>query len=294
MTIRDQINALQTERPCRRCGLAFNANLTLCPVCQFWNSDGLSPQTVESNPLVRLSDVKSSGYRRLVTGPWDSIFGDSKNPGIVDTGVTLLGGKPGSGKSTMSLQLADCMATSTGRDVIYIGAEESPEEIAERGRRLELKSMHLICVYPMGSNVPIVPLIYETKPCGIVLDSLQGFTSDPAGAEEICKSFKPISVDLKAPTIIISQVTKDEDFAGFMKMQHAVDTTVMFSVYEDEIRELEIIKNRYGPAGVKCTLLMGGNGLTWVSWTCDCKAVNDDTSLECRGCKSQREIKGDE
>ena len=291
MTIRDQINALESQRPCARCGLPFNASLTLCPICQHWNGSTVQPVEADApSTLIRLSDVKAQGYTRLKTGPWDIIFGDAKNPGIVDTGVTLLGGKPGAGKSTIALQLADCVATSTQRDVIYVGAEESPDEIGERARRLGVKSLNLICVYPMGSNVPIVPLIYATKPCAIILDSLQGFTSDPAGAEEICKSFKPISVDLHCPTIIISQVTKDDDFAGFMKMQHAVDTTCMFSVYEEEIREVEIIKNRYGPAGVKCTLLMGGSGLSWVYWTCGCKALCDDSLTECWKCREGRGV----
>lgn len=77
----------------------------------------------------------------------------------------------------------------------------------------------------------------------------------------MCKAFKDYAVLLKAPVIIIDHVTKDEDFAGLMQLQHAVDTTLILSLDENDTRYLTTIKNRFGPANISVILDMTERGL---------------------------------
>lgn len=248
---------------CSRCQVQFPNDRAQCPSCLFWNT-GLTTN-LSDDDTVLLSDVSSNPVERIATGPWDICWGtnsDNKKSGIANTSVTLLGGAPGAGKSTLSLQLADRICASMKREIIYICAEEDNDAVAARARRLRLSHLDRIRVVPMGSRAELGAVFLRHKPCAIIADSLPGITSDMDAAVEYCVRIKDYCVKLKAPAIIIDHVTKDQELAGLMALQHAVDTTLLFRKYEDDpVRELITVKNRFGMADVSVSLAMTETGL---------------------------------
>lgn len=229
-----------------------------CSKCGKWNA----PTTSQNDETVLLSDVEAKPVTRIQTGPWDPCFGGSEAPfGLVVASVTLIGGAPGAGKSTMSLQLADCIAGAMEREVLYVATEETAEQIKDRGMRLELKHQNRLRLTRMGSAGDLGDILLERKPCAIIVDSLSGLTSDPDMAAEVAKRFKGYAGELTAPVILIDHINKEGDFAGLMKLQHNVDTTLALFPDDDQVRELTTIKNRFGPDGVEVRLEMTSRGL---------------------------------
>lgn len=250
------------SQQCNRCEEKFPEDRSQCPHCGHWNVEG--DVDLDNDGTLLLSEVQREEFRRIQTGPWDIAFGKDREtnvPGIVTTSVTLLGGAPGAGKSTTSIQICDAIAKARGREAFYIGAEEGKAEYAERAARLKL-DLSGIRIYPMGARGDIAAILKKRRPSAVVVDSLPGLTNDPAEAAIICKNFKDIAVELDAPVIIIDHVTKDGDLAGLMELQHHVDTLLtMFPVQNTEIRDLSVMKNRFGVANFSTYLLMTGEGL---------------------------------
>jgi predicted ATP-dependent serine protease len=89
------------------------------------------------------------------------------------------------------------------------------------------------------------------RPAITVIDSIQKWSDDPEEQVKICESLKAFAVELKCPVLVISQVTKADDFAGLNKLKHTVDCLIMLTCDDDEVRILQSEKNRYGDtAGV--------------------------------------------
>jgi predicted ATP-dependent serine protease len=104
----------------------------------------------------------------------------------------------------------------------------------------------------------------------MVLDSVPGLTgNDHQAAVEMCKTLKLFSARLKAPSIVIDQVTKEDAFAGLRALEHAVDATMTFFAVDDDsrppqaekIRELSVLKNRNGRAHIFSEFEMTETGL---------------------------------
>jgi DNA repair protein RadA/Sms len=253
---------------CHYCDEPLDEGRALCPKCRRWQPstilDNPRAPREDKDPSVLLSDVESAEKSRIDVGPFNLIFGG----GIVQTSVTLIGGAPGAGKSTLLLQLSDIIATRTKREVLYIASEEALTEIRLRADRLKLKQKALVRMVPaMSGEGNIAKILSRHKPSAIILDSLQGFANeDHELSVRICNDIKKTAVMLGAPGIIISHVTKDQDFAGVMKLQHAVDALVTFSVDEEfgDVRTLEVQKNRNGRAFVRLDLEMTETGLVTV------------------------------
>src|SRR6267142_1924663 len=264
---RRERQARKHTQSCSLCGYRFSKDRAQCPSCKHWNPPG----TAGEDSTVLFSDIKkkSQPIPRLITGPWDLCFGkNSKNPlgGIPVTSVTLLGGSPGAGKSTIALQLLDAIAEITKREVLYIGTEEDKDEYLERAERLRARNLSLMRLHARGSDDDVANIIMKYKPSGVVVDSLAGWTDDPEIAVETCKRFKPYASDLRAPVICIHHVTKSENFAGFMALQHAVDILLTLYPVEyekapSELREMHVYKTRYGEANFSVYLKMTELGL---------------------------------
>lgn len=254
---------------CSRCSHYFNAARGRCTSCLQW-----APplHLVTSNPTDGTITLDQAGDDKPVevikTGVWDKCF--SLQGGIAIDSVTLVGGEPGAGKSTLSLQLSNEIAKTKKREVLYVGTEESGSQTADRARRLKLSQLRLIRLFPMNTQSDLGDVIMARKPCAIIVDSLDGMHSDPAEHAEIAKTLKSYADLLKSPVILVSHITKDGDFAGFMKLQHYVDTTILFTLDEgiqgeresegEPIRKVETVKNRYGPL-TSCLLQMTQRGL---------------------------------
>ena len=227
------------------------------------------PVGYDPDGTVLLSNVRSAAHSRLATGFAQDLFGKSRlpdgsiNSGMVSTSLTLIGGCPGAGKSTLLLQIMGSISKLLQREALYIAAEEAEEEIKLRADRLGVADQGLVRIAPAMGGLPNLGEILQVRrPCAVVLDSLFGLVgSDRAAAEDVIKACKRQAVSLKAPIVIIQQVIKSEDIAGAMADQHGVDTVMKFYAQSEEVRELEVEKNRFGQAHISQFFRMTEFGL---------------------------------
>jgi DNA repair protein RadA/Sms len=245
---------------CVHCGHTLPDGKLRCvnSKCRMWNTAANAEDTT-----VLLSDAKLSEVERITTGLVDFCFGG----GMARIGITLLGGDPGAGKTTLCLQLSDIFASRFRKEVLYIANEQHASELKETSKRLKLKHANLIrIVNAMGGvTQDIGTLLLRYAPCLVILDSVTKWSGEDMNeAVIICQRLKDYTVRLNAPTIVINQVTKGGEHAGLNKMQHAVDATMLFEVLgsnPDSPRRLHVEKNRHGPAPVSQFYEMTAEGL---------------------------------
>jgi DNA repair protein RadA/Sms len=200
--------------------------------------------------------------------------------GIVQTSTTLIAGLPGAGKTTLLLQALSNYALTLANDdeVLHIAAEQALPEIRLTADRLALDAMfqnlkrngdsRIQMVPALGGTANIGNILKRRKPRLVVLDSLQGLCGkDDSAQMEVCDIVKKYAVDIKAPIIIVCQVTKEGDMAGVMTLQHHVDTTMTIApdpdliVEEEAVRVQDIMKNRFGRAFIQQEYVMTARGL---------------------------------
>ncbi|MBV9234102.1 MAG: AAA family ATPase, partial [Candidatus Eremiobacteraeota bacterium] len=141
---------------CAACGFESPRWLGRCPQCEAWNSFDERPFSVPARPArversaiapaqpMSLREIGSSGMDRLPTGmpEFDAVLGG----GIVRGSLTLIGGPPGAGKSTLVLQIATRVAAHG--DVVYVCGEESPAQVRMRAERIGAMPADGIRIYP--------------------------------------------------------------------------------------------------------------------------------------------------
>ena len=202
-------------------------------------------------PVPRPLDATlDSGPRRLASGQeeLDRVFG----AGIVPGSVTLLGGDPGIGKSTLLLQVAAHVAASHG--VLYASGEESVSQVGLRAQRLGLAAAALSCVAETDLQA-IITLAAERKVALLVVDSIQTVLSSAAAGSaggvaqlrectaELVRFAKSTSIAV----LIIGHVTKEGMIAGPRLLEHLVDTVLYFeSEAGSRYRIVRATKNRFG------------------------------------------------
>lgn len=235
-----------------------------------WNTAG-SAKNIEDDTVL-LSDAKLAEVERVTTGVVDGCFGsDERGSGIVRTSTALLGGDPGSGKTTLCLQLSDIFAEKFQQETLYIANEQDPAEIKTTAARLRLKHTSLIRVVKAmgGVHGDLGAYLVRYKPCLIILDSITKWSGEDMNvAVTICERLKDYTVKLNAPSIIVNQVTKGGEHAGLNKLQHSVDATMLFEVWgenPEDPRRLHVRKNRFGPAPVSQYYEMTGRGVFEIS-----------------------------
>lgn len=254
---------------CYGCGKRFPESKAQCPSCRSWN---FAPSyNAKTDGTILLSDVNQQSVTRISTGPWDPCWGESPNKdgdiisGVVSNSVSLIGGKPGAGKSTLALQMGNNILTNIpDREVLYMAHEEAVETVRSRAIRLGLKNQSRIRVIPMGVKVDLGAVILARNPVAMIYDSLVKICPDPAAAVDFLARLKEYSMLINSPALVIDHVTKSDDMAGLMAAQHEVDMMCMFSVDEDDkVREIETLKNRHGADGIRVLLNMTENGLVY-------------------------------
>lgn len=250
---------------CKHCQASLSPEQARCRRCGTWTFTPPKPE-IESRRFAKLSEISSSEVDRFKTGPWDKCFGG----GIVKTSITLIGGSPGAGKSTLMLQMIDALVNECGVEcIVYIAAEEEPGQIKSRADRLGLSEQTQDCIVMVDAREfdgDLTEMLDEVNPGFIILDSLPGLVGEnDAAAIETLNTLKAYSSANEAPAIVIDHVTKDDSFAGRMTLQHAVDTLITFYPEEDakptSARVLYTKKNRHGMAFVEVKLYMNENGL---------------------------------
>ena len=253
---------IKTAYFCKNCGFEAPKWLGKCPSCGEWNSftqevvareSGSVPALVAGRiPAARpqrVSEIRESDRRRVSVGDpeVDRVLGG----GLVPGSLILLGGEPGIGKSTLSLQLA---LAANGLRTLYVSGEESAEQIRMRATRIGIGNEECM-VYPETLLENIVAQIDALRPDIVVIDSIQTIYTQAiessAGSvsqiRECAASLLKYAKTTGTSIFIIGHITKDGTIAGPKILEHIVDVVLQFEGDGNNIyRILRGIKNRFG------------------------------------------------
>jgi DNA repair protein RadA/Sms len=260
---------------CTECGAQASKWLGRCPDCNAWNSYAQeeAPQT-SGGPATAMSggsapmpinavDFDSAPRTSTQIAALDRVLGG----GLVSGAVTLVGGEPGIGKSTLLLQVAEQLAR--GGPVLYVSGEESPRQIAMRARRLGTTSEN-IRLYTETSVERVLAEVEKMRPVAVIIDSIQtvhtsanqsmpgsvGQVRDSAGV--LMSAAKRLSI----PVFLIGHITKEGTIAGPKTLEHIVDTVLYFEGEKfQNYRVVRAYKNRFGPANEVAIFEMHEHGL---------------------------------
>ena len=261
---------------CRECGFEAPKWLGKCPACGEWNtfaeeviakSSSASASVVANAPQStpqRVSEIKPSSHQRLDmhNAEVNRVLGG----GLVPGSLVLLGGEPGIGKSTLSLQLA---LTSHGLRTLYVSGEESAEQIGMRAERLGIGNEECY-IYSETLLENILLQIEQQQPDVVVIDSIQTiFTNtidSSAGSvsqiRECAASLLKYAKTTGTSIFIIGHITKDGTIAGPKILEHIVDVVLQFEGDGNNVyRILRGIKNRFGATFEIGVFEMLDNGL---------------------------------
>jgi len=217
-----------------------------------------------SRPL-KLSEVGSTDTARTPTGiaEFDRVLGG----GIVAGSVTLLGGDPGIGKSTLMMQLA---AALSPLPILYVSGEESPRQIKLRAGRLGYGNADNMLVFAETSVDLIAEIVRQSPPGLVVIDSIQTMSrpqldSSPGSVAQVRESaslLTKIAKERNVPVFLIGHITKDGFLAGPKVIEHMVDTVIQFEGDRHfAYRILRASKNRFGSTNEIGVFEMRNTGL---------------------------------
>jgi DNA repair protein RadA/Sms len=257
---------------CADCGAETLKWQGQCPQCSQWNT--LEQRAVARRPGIPAAasaaaptDLAhlSEELPRLQTGmtELDRVLGG----GLIPGSVTLLGGEPGIGKSTLLLQLANHAGRLT--PTLYLSAEESAAQIGVRARRLGVAGSHLRVV----ADTDLEAMMARAREEGVkllIVDSIQtvqlASIGTAAGAvtqlKECTAQLVRFAKSSGVSVVIVGHVTKDGAIAGPRVLEHLVDTVLYFeSDASSRFRNVRATKNRFGSVGELAFFHMGENGL---------------------------------
>jgi DNA repair protein RadA/Sms len=248
-----------------------------CPACGAWNSlveelQRVTAAAVVGRPpaaAVPIADVDASTAvaRSTGVGELDRVL----DGGLVAGSVTLVGGEPGIGKSTLLLQAAAGL-TGGGAQVLYVSAEESAGQVRVRADRLGALRPRLWMV--AESSLPaVLAAVAEVAPDVVVVDSIQT-VHDPdiasaAGSvtqvRACAQAFVELAKQRGVTVVLVGHVTKDGSLAGPRTLEHLVDTVLSFEGDRHHaLRFLRATKHRFGATHELGVFEMGESGLAVV------------------------------
>lgn len=267
---------------CGECGGSSPKWLGRCPTCSEWNTlleeldvevtptlrAGLASELPMSKPIP-IGDVDLRESQALPTGigELDLVLGG----GLVPGSVTLVGGEPGIGKSTLLLQAFAAMA-ARGATTLIVTAEESVQQVRLRAGRLGTLSenLHLVAETNLAC---ILAHIATLKPDLVLIDSIQTvFDSDLSSApgsvsqvRECAQRFVREAKEQTVTTVLVGHVTKEGALAGPRVLEHLVDTVLSFEGDRHHaLRVLRAVKHRFGSTHELGLFEMTEAGLTAV------------------------------
>ena len=265
---------------CRECGYDTTKWLGRCPSCGAWNS--FAEEVIQSQSSVpalvagraveparpqKVQDIECGKTVRLDTA--NSELNRVLGGGVVPGSLILLGGEPGIGKSTLSLQLA---LTDNGMSTLYVSGEESAEQIRLRADRIGIHNQNCT-IYTETLLENVVAQIEQLRPNIVVIDSIQTMASSlldssPGSVSQIRECAATLLKYAKSTgtaIFIIGHITKDGAIAGPKVLEHIVDVVLQFEGDNNSIyRILRGIKNRFGATFEIGVFEMTGRGLVCV------------------------------
>ena len=283
----------KTAYVCSNCGQESPKWIGKCPACGQWNTFkeikiGPSPtaslgaslagtsitgRSRDAARVLRLSDISATDDPRIDMG--DQELNRVLGGGLVPGSIVLLGGEPGIGKSTLTLQTMLQLPLR----VLYVSGEESAHQLKMRAERLSQPSaishqasdFLLLCENQLET---IFDHINEVKPQLVVVDSIQTIMTEDvessagsiAQVRECASALLRFAKSSGVPVILIGHITKEGTLAGPKILEHIVDTVIQFEGDQHHMyRILRAIKNRFGSTSELGIYEMQQNGLRQVS-----------------------------
>ncbi len=262
---------------CQHCGLTTPRWMGKCTNCGAWDSFvELNEQqqevvkhaksTSSSAKAISINDIEEEEIFRFSSGnpELDTVLGG----GVVPGSLTLIGGSPGVGKSTLLLKVGGDIASS-GQNVLYVSGEESSSQIKLRANRLRANQSSLYLLSEIRLEQVLVELEHRAYDF-LIIDSIQtlyseNITSAPGSVTQVRQitfELMRIAKDKNIAIFIIGHITKEGSIAGPRVLEHMVDTVLYFEGdSSQELRILRGFKNRFGPTSEIGVFEMRSDGL---------------------------------
>jgi DNA repair protein RadA/Sms len=255
---------IKTVFTCQDCGYQSAKWLGKCPDCQQWNSfseeesikpSKAAPKSVmgrESRPKT-IDEVEHDTVDRYKTtiGEFDRVMGG----GVTLGSLTLIGGEPGIGKSTILMEVCGKLLSEYSKErILYVSGEESESQVAQRSKRLGVKNEGFY-IFNETNWQRVLEQVKELKPKFLVLDSIQTtYSNQIESAAGTLTQIREVTYELmnyaKANNLtcfIVGHVTKEGQIAGPKILEHMVDTVIYFEGDQlGQYRMLRVMKNRFG------------------------------------------------
>ena len=257
------MSKLKTTYYCQECGAQYSKWQGQCNKCNSWNS--ISEELIEtskknlwdhtksdlsnsSSVPKSIDNIKIKDEYRIKTK--DNEFNRVLGGGIVPGSITLLGGEPGIGKSTLFLQIS----LMINQKVLYVSGEESENQIKIRANRISYTNKDCL-IYAENKLENIFSQAEKIKPNLIIIDSIQTLiTNSVDSLQGSITQLKTCTAELinfgkktSIPVMLIGHINKDGNIAGPKVLEHMVDTVLQFEGDRNHLyRILRVKKNRFG------------------------------------------------
>ena len=264
---------------CSHCGNEYSKWMGRCPACGEWNTMVEQEVVAGKRPLsvsvpgsgrkpMPLKDVAATAEDRVSLGSAevDRLLGG----GIVKGSLVLMGGEPGIGKSTLSLQLP---LHAPSIKTLYVTGEESVKQVKMRADRLGGDASNCF-IFSETDMTRIIEEAEATAPDLVIVDSVQTMScphvESTAGSvtqiKEVAATLLRFAKETGVPVILIGHITKEGSIAGPKVLEHIVDVVLQFEgENRGAYRVLRSIKNRFGSTAELAVFEMTGTGLREVS-----------------------------
>ncbi len=254
---------VKTVFVCSECGYETAKWMGLCPECRNFNTfeEALKTKEKASSTLVaatakysrpkKLDEISEIDDKKISTKIKE--FDRVLSGGFVQGSLTLVGGDPGIGKSTLLLQICESIGRQE-KTILYISGEESIQQIKLRAKRLNITTGNLLLLAETNLEI-IQETIKDVKPDLVIIDSIQTIISEnvtsSAGSitqtRESVGVFMRIAKGMNISIIIVGHVTKEGNIAGPKLLEHMVDTVIYFEGDKNaNYRLIRAVKNRFG------------------------------------------------
>ena len=263
---------------CQHCGLTTPKWMGKCTNCGAWDSFvelnkeqqkfvEKAKKSSSSKPKAKsIQEIKEDEVTRFssLDTELDNVLGG----GIVPGSLTLIGGSPGVGKSTLLLKVA-ANISSSGKNVLYVTGEESAGQIKMRANRLGTNHEKLFLLSEIRLEQILLELEHRSYDF-LIIDSIQTIYSEEVGSapgsvsqvRQITFELMRIAKEKELATFIIGHITKEGSIAGPRVLEHMVDTVLYFEGdSSQELRILRGFKNRFGPTSEIGVFEMRSEGL---------------------------------
>ncbi len=285
---------------CENCGQESAKWIGKCPACGQWNTfkevriadtrqqaatsaAATAGHQLRKNKVLRLRDISAKDDPRI--DMHDDELNRVLGGGLVPGSIVLLGGEPGIGKSTLTLQT---MLGLTDRRVLYVSGEESAHQLKMRAERIAHTESDTFMILCENSLETIFEHIKDVQPQLVVIDSIQTIATEEvessagsiAQVRECASALLRFAKTSGVPVILIGHITKEGSLAGPKILEHIVDAVIQFEGDQHYMyRILRSMKNRFGSTSELGIYEMQQTGLRQVSNPSELLLTDDHDGL---------------